>query len=231
MFLEVDPSPGFFAKTSHFFFISLFRRKRSGKLKGYSGLDEDDDTYQTIPFDVPMYEVQTVAIEIGPDKSVAENGRGIWRETTYSLSRHVQQYHNAIYDEMDADKPEFETQTLTVEVGKDAVAKEVFYETIVSTEDTTSLSGLTFETQLMDEIYDNPCHGHIFTDVEEQEEIYEARYQNLINEEDDDDIYDNVFPEFPPHDAQKMTLELAPQKTVLVEGIFSNDNKVNKKKR
>ena len=172
---------------------------------------------------MPMYEVQTVAIEMGPEKSAAVYGTGIWRETTYTQA---QKYHNAIY-EMDAEKTEYETQTLTLEVGKDAVARQVSYETSLASE-TTSLNGLSFETILPDETYESPFFSDMPTEVEEEEGIYEAVYQNLINEEDDEEgIYDNVFPESPPYDAKKMTLELAPQKTVVVENIFSQDNKVN----
>ena len=212
---------------SVFICIPLFRRKYSGKLKGYSELDEDG-IYENIPIDASMFEVQTVAIDIGPEKSAsAVYGKGVWRETTFSLSRQVHQYHNAVYEEMDIDKTEFETQTLKVDVGTDEVAKDVSYTKSILPEDTTSLSGLAFESQLMNEIYDDPFPGFFCTDAEEQEEIYEARYQNLINEEDVEDDYEDVFPNFPSDDAQRMTLELSPQKTVLVEGIFSEENKVN----
>ena len=175
-----------------------------------------------------MYEVQTVAIEMGPDKSDAVYGSGIWRETTYSRWGETQKYHNAIYGRFGSGKQEYETQTLTLEVNRDAVAREVFHETSLSSE-TTSLNGLSFETQLTDETYESAFFGNMPTDAEEQEEIYEFRYQNLIEEEDEDEeIYENVFPESPSQDTQRMTLELAPQKTVVMEGIFSQDNKVNK---
>lgn len=205
----------------------MFRRKYAGKLKGYSELDEDG-IYENIPIDASMFEVQTVAIDIGPEKSSsAVYGKGVWRETTFSLSRQVHQYHNAVYEEMDIDKTEYESQTLKVDVGADEVAKDVSYTKSILPEDTTSLSGLAFESQLMNEIYDDPFPGFFCTDAEEQEEIYEARYQNLVNEEDVEDYYDEVFPNFPSDDAHRMTLELSPQKTVLVEGIFSEENKVN----
>ena len=210
-----------------FICILLFRRKYGGKLKGYSELDEDG-IYENIPIDASMFEVQTVAIDIGPEKSSsAVYGKGVWRETTFSLSRQVQQYHNAVYEELDLDKTEYESQTLKVDVGADEVAKDVSYTKSILPEDTTSLSGLAFESQLMNEIYDDPFPGFFSTDAEEQEEIYEARYQNLVNEEDVEDDYDVVFPNFPSDDAHRMTLELSPQKTVLVEGIFSEENKVN----
>lgn len=210
-----------------FICILLFRRKYGGKLKGYSELDEDG-IYENIPIDASMFEVQTVAIDIGPEKSSsAVYGKGVWRETTFSLSRQVQQYHNAVYEELDIDKTEYESQTLKVDVGTDEVAKDVSYTKSILPEDTTSLSGLAFESQLMNEIYDDPFPGFFCTDAEEQEEIYEARYQNLVNEEDVEDDYDDVFPNFPSDDAHRMTLELSPQKTVLVEGIFSEENKVN----
>lgn len=175
------------------------------KAKGYSELDDPDDEgiYQTIPYDMPMYEVQTVTLEMGPEKSTAVYGTGIWREATFSRSKEVQKYYNAIYDTTDTD-----TKDLAGE--------------------TTSLSGLSFETVLADEIYDSPFDNSLPSEVGEQDGIYEAVYQNPVYQEDDDDgIYDNVFPETPSYDAQKMTLELGPQKTVLVEGIFSHDNKVN----
>ena len=175
-----------------------------------------------------MYEVQTVAIEMGPEKPVAVNGKGVWTETTFHESKQAQKYHNAIYDRMDADETAYKEPTLTLKINADEIAREVSYETNPPAE-TTSLNGLSFETILPDETYDFPFFSSISTDVEEQERIYGAVYQNLINEEDDveeDSIYDDVFPETPPYDVHKRTLELGHQKTVVEENIFSQDNKV-----
>ena len=175
-----------------------------------------------MPYDMTMYEVQTVAIEMGPEKPVAVNGKGVWEETTFHGSKQVQQYHNAIYDRMDADETVYE------EVNAIANSREVLYETSLATE-TTSLNGLSFETILTEEPYDFPFFSSISTEAEEQERIYGAVYQNLVNEEEDeeeDDIYEDVFPESPPCDAQKRTFELAPHKTDVEENIFSHENKV-----
>lgn len=175
-----------------------------------------------MPYDMAMYEVQTVAIEMGPEKPVAVNGKGVWVETTFHESKQVQQYHNAIYDRMDADETVYE------EVNANAISREVLYETSLATE-TTSLNGLSFETVLTEEAYEFPFFSSISTEAEEQERIYGAAYQNLINEEEDeeeDNIYEDVFPEPPPCDAEKRTFELAPQKTVVEENIFSHENKV-----
>ena len=59
-----------------------------------------------------MYEVQTVTIEMGPEKLIRENGKGVWQEITLSESLQVEQkYHNAIYDRVNIDIIEYETET------------------------------------------------------------------------------------------------------------------------
>ncbi|XP_068757625.1 uncharacterized protein [Montipora capricornis] len=93
-----------------------YSRKFPRKGKGYSEFNDFDDEGidETVLYDVPMYEVQTVTIEMGPEKLIRENGKGVWQEITLSESLQVQQkYHNAIYDRVDIDIIEYETETET----------------------------------------------------------------------------------------------------------------------
>ncbi|KAL9959814.1 hypothetical protein ACROYT_G033170 [Oculina patagonica] len=98
--------------------------------KSYTTVDsqEDDGIYQTIPFDVPMYEVQTVAIEIGPEKTVAVNSGGFWNETycSYDSEEDTEHYQSLneepVYENLaSVQQSGFEVQTLTVEVSETEV--------------------------------------------------------------------------------------------------------------
>lgn len=196
--------------------------------KGYTTVDspEDDGIYQTIPFDMPMYEVQTVAIEIGPEKTVASNGSGFWNEAYCSYSSEGDDEHyqdlneEPLYENLTSvQQSGYEVQTLTVEVSEtEVVAGEVLSET--------------------------GFYESVSTDVKRKQGIYELpRFQNLFEEDDDEDdedgdeeeeqdygeyedIYDNVFfPEAPTDEVKRRTLRISPEETA-EDGIFSYENKV-----
>ena len=194
---------------------------------------EDDGIYQTSPFDMPMYEVQTVAIEIGPEKTVTASGGGFWNETYLSYPGEEDYEH---YQDLNDEEPvyenltsvqqsSYEVQTLTVEVSEtEVVAGEVLS-----------------ETGFYDTVSTEP-------EVKRKQAIYELpRFQNLFEEDDDDDddnddddddeeeehdyaeyedIYDNVFfPDAPTDSVKRRTLTITPEDTAK-DGIFSFENKV-----
>ena len=190
----------------------------------------DEGIYQTIPYDMPMFEVQTVAIEIGPEKVYEVKDRGFWNETycSYSSDEDYEHYQSLkeepVYENLNSmQQSGYEVQTLTVEVSEtEVVPGEVLSETGV---------------------YDS-----VSTGVRRKQGIYELpRFQHLFDEDDDDDgdeggdgeqeeqhghpefedIYDNVFfPEAPTEEVKRRTLRISPDDTA-EDGIFSFENKVN----
>ena len=194
---------------------------------------DDEGIYQTIPYDMPMYEVQTVAIEIGPDKVVEEKqDRGFWNETycSYSSDEDYEHYQSLkegpVYENLNSmQQSGYEVQTLTVEVSEtEVVPGEVFSET-------GSYEGVSTGVRRKRGIYELPRFQHLFEendddhpDNDEDEDCEQAGQQDYAEYED---IYDNVFfPEAPTKEVKRRTLRISPDETA-EDGIFSFENKVN----
>lgn len=194
---------------------------------------DDEGIYQTIPYDMPMYEVQTVAIEIGPEKVVEEKqDRGFWNETyrSYSSDEDYEHYQSlkeeSVYENLNSmQQSGYEVQTLTVEVSEtEVVPGEVFSEI-------GSYEGVSTGVRRKQGIYELPRFQHLFEenddddqDNDEDEDCEDARQQDYAEYED---IYDNVFfPEAATEEVKRRTLRISPDETA-EDGIFSFENKVN----
>lgn len=149
-----------------------------------------------------MYEVQTVAIEMGAEEYSHQCGQGARHDITASESLKVQKYHNAIYDRVDSDLTVYDNEKASLAncLGSD----------------TTSLSGLSFETVLVEEIYESPFFDTLPTAVEKKRKLFKSRsaYQNLVNE--GDVHYDDVTN---GNDAQKVIIEIGSNE-IEEEGIY-----------
>lgn len=212
-----------------FFLFFFWCRNRS---KGYSTVDSPDDEgiYQTIPYDMPMYEVQTVAIEIGPEKVDDVKDRGFWNETYCSSSSDEDyEHYQSLKEEPEYEnlasmqQSGYEVQTLTVEVNEtEVVPGEVLSETGFQESVSTGV-------RRKQGIYELPRFRHLF---EEDDDDDEDKDEDGGQEEQQDyaeyeDIYDNVFfPEAPTGEVKRRTLRISPDETAQ-DGIFSFENKVN----
>ena len=224
------------------FTVFFFNRKQSFSVRQnqVSINLEDEGIYQTIPFDMPMFEVQTVAIEMGPEESVPGSGRGISNETycsytsqdhseDHSESQHYQDLNEEeeehVYDYLpNSVQSGYEVQTLTVDVkeaevvpgavSSESVEGEVSYET-------GFYDNVTTEIRRKPGIYELPRYEHLLMDEDDEEDEDEGE------DEDYEDIYDNVFfPEAPTDEVKRRTLRIEPEETA-EEGIFSYENKVS----
>ncbi|XP_078342465.1 uncharacterized protein LOC144628269 isoform X2 [Oculina patagonica] len=210
---------------SLFVFVRSYRKHT----KSYTTVDsqEDDGIYQTIPFDMPMYEVQTVAIEIGPEKTVPANSGGFWNETycSYSDSEEDTEHYQSLNEEpvyenlASVQQSGFEVQTLTVQVSEtEVVAGEVsseigFYESVSTA------------VRRKQGIYELPRFQHLFeeSDDEDDEDDDDEDEQDYAEYED---IYDNVFfPEAPTNEVKRSTLRISPADAA-EDDIFSFENKI-----
>lgn len=165
-----------------------------------------------------MYEVQTVTIEMGPEKLIRENGKGVWQEITLSESLQVQQkYHNVIYDRVDIDIIEYETETET-----DAAVTKIPLESNLASE-TASLSRVFFETDLADEIYESHVANSAPKPVKKKSILsLKSGYENLVNEDDEEVIYDDVAAVTSAKDARRNSMgDFAPGENV-DEGIYED---------
>lgn len=203
-------------------------------MKGYSTMEEEEGIYQTIPSDLPMYEVQTVAIEMGPDKAL--NSIGIWNEAYESyvgdeeeeegIERHYQSLDDEEYEHIYENLPSaYEVQTLSVEVnGKEVVPGEVhsenaFYESVYQ-------ESKLEEKRRKQGFFELPRYREL---SEEEDDDYDDNEDNGSDNEGYEDFYDNIFfPEEPSEDQKKRTLTFSPQQTA-EDGIFSYENKVTSK--
>nr|XP_058967991.1 uncharacterized protein LOC131794494 [Pocillopora verrucosa] len=213
------------------FLIRYLRKRSSRQMKGYSTMEEEEGIYQTIPSDLPMYEVQTVAIEMGPDKAL--NSIGIWNEAYESyvgdeeeeegIERHYQSLDDEEYEHIYENLPSaFEVQTLSVEVnGKEVVPGEVhsenaFYESVYP-------ESKLEEKRRKQGFFELPRYREL---SEEEDDDYDDNEDNGSDNEGYEDIYDNIFfPEEPSEDQKKRTLTFSPQQTA-EDGIFSYENKI-----
>ena len=179
-------------------------RKSQRKRGGYSEFDDfdEDGIYETVSCDVPVYEVQTVAIEMGAEEFGSQYGQGVWQDVNTSESLNVQTYHNAIYDRVDSDITVYGNENATLEN--------------CSGSDTMSLSGLSFETVLVEEIYESPFSDTLRTAKERKRKFYKSRsaYQTLVNE---GDMHCNVVTR--DNDAQKVIIEIGSNE-IEDEGIY-----------
>ena len=100
--------------------------------QGYSTIQhyqqQEESVYQTIPFDLPMYEVQTVTVELGPDHAVAVERISTLSETTsYSLGmsggvnndQYISQEEHHYETVFSSQLSMYEEQTLTLEMGSE----------------------------------------------------------------------------------------------------------------
>ena len=151
---------------------------------------------------MPVYEVQTVTIEMGAEEFGNQYGQGVWQDVNTSESLKVQTYHNAVYDRVDSDITVYGNENVTLEncIGSD----------------TMSLSGLSFETVLVEEIYESPFSDTIRTAEERKRKFYKSRsaYQTLVNE---DDVHCNVLTR--DNDAQKVIIKIGSNE-IEDEGIY-----------
>lgn len=189
---------------------------------------DDDGIYQTIPYDMPMYEVQTVAIEIGPEKVVDVKDRGFWNETycSYSSDEDYEHYRSLkeepVYENLTSmQQSGYEVQTLTVEVSEtEVIAGEVssetgFYESVAT------------GVKRKQGIYELPRFQHVFEEDDDDDEDEDGEQEEEQDYPDYEDIYDNVFfPEAPTDEVKRRTLRISPDETA-EDGIFSFENKVN----
>ena len=179
-------------------------RKSQRKRGGYSEFDDfdEDGIYETVSRDVPVYEVQTVAIEMGAEEFGSRYGQGVWQDVNTSESLNVQTYHNAIYDRVDSDITVYGNEKATLEN--------------CSGSDTMSLSGLSFETVLVEDIYESPFSDTLRTAKERKRKFYKSRsaYQTLVNE---GDMHCNVVTR--DNDAQKVIIEIGSNE-IEDEGIY-----------
>lgn len=213
---------------SFYFFI---HRNRSFTNKGYSTVDSPDEgIYQTIPYDMPMYEVQTVAIEIGPEKVDEVKDRGFWNETycSYSSDEDYEHYQSLkeepVYENLNSmQQSGYEVQTLTVEVSEtEVVPGEVLSETGVYESASTGV-------RRKQGIYELPRFQHFFEedDDDDGDEGGDGEREEQRDYAEYEDIYDNVFfPEAPKEEVKRRTLRISPDDTA-EDGIFSFENKVN----
>ena len=190
----------------------------------------DEGIYQTIPYDMPMYEVQTVAIEIGPEKVDEVKDRGFWNETYCSYSsdednEHYQSLHEEpVYENLNSmQQSGYEVQTLTVEVSEtEVVPGEVLSETGVYESVSTGV-------RRKQGIYELPRFQHLFDedDDDDGDEDGDGEQEEQHDYAEYEDIYDNVFfPEAPTEEVKRRTLRISPDDTA-EDGIFSFENKVN----
>ena len=215
------------------FFFFLYRN-RSFTNEGYSTVESPDDEgiYQTIPYDMPMYEVQTVAIEIGPEKVVDDKrDRGFWNETycSYSSDEDYEHYQSLkeepVYENLNSmQQSGYEVQTLTVEVSEtEVVPGEVLCET-------GSYEGVSTGVKRKQGIYELPRFQHLFEedgdDDEDKDEDGDGEQEGQQDYAEYEDLYDNVFfPEAPTEEVKRRTLRISPDETA-EDGIFSFENKV-----
>ncbi|XP_020621377.1 uncharacterized protein LOC110059043 [Orbicella faveolata] len=211
--------------------LFVFIRSLRNRSKGYSTVDSPDDEgiYQTIPYDMPMYEVQTVAIEIGPEKVDDVKDRGFWNETYCSSSSDEDyEHYQSLKEEPEYEnlasmqQSGYEVQTLTVEVNEtEVVPGEVLSETGFQESVSTGV-------RRKQGIYELPRFRHLF---EEDDDDDEDKDEDGGQEEQQDyaeyeDIYDNVFfPEAPTEEVKRRTLRISPDETAQ-DGIFSFENKI-----
>ena len=191
---------------------------------------DDEGIYQTIPYDMPMYEVQTVAIEIGPEKEDDVKDRGFWNETYYSYSDDEDYEHyqslkeEPVYENLNStQQSDYEIQTLTVEVNEaEVVPGEVLSEADPSESVSTGV-------RRKQGIYELPRFQHLFDedDDEDEDKDEDGEQEERQDYAEYEDIYDNVFfPEAPTEEVKRRTLRISPNETA-ENGIFSFENKVN----
>lgn len=179
---------------------------------------------------MPMYEVQTVAIEIGPDKVDEVKDRGFWNETycSYSSDEDYEHYQSLkeepVYENLNSmQQSGYEVQTLTVEVSEtEVVPGEVLSETGVYESASTGV-------RRKQGIYELPRFQHFFEEDDDGDggEGGDGEREEQRDYAEYEDIYDNVFfPEAPKEEVKRRTLRISPDDTA-EDGIFSFENKVN----
>ena len=179
---------------------------------------------------MPMYEVQTVAIEIGPEKEDDVKDRGFWNETycSYSSDEDYEHYQSLkeepVYENLDStQQSDYEVQTLTVEVSEtEVVPGEVFSETGVNESVSTGM-------RRKQGIYELPRFQHLFDEDDDDDEggDGDGEQEEQHDYAEFEDIYDNVFfPEASTEVVKRRTLRISPSETA-EDGIFSFENKVN----